>query len=601
MIQSSRCPEVISLHSIALAVEPMTIRILPQEVASKIAAGEVVERPASVVKELIENAIDAGAADIQVETRQGGRRLIRVIDDGCGIPREEVQLAFERYATSKLQSSEELTTISTLGFRGEALPSIAAVSQVTLVTRAENEETGTLLRVEGGRMVRHGAHGAGQGTVVTVENLFFNTPARLKFLRSAATEARHISEMVTCYAMAYPDLRFGLLSDGRSVFQSKGTGSLYDVLTDVYGLEIAEQMMEIEDGQEGESAIIVSGFVSDPLVNRSHSRNVTVFVNGRWVRDRLTSYAIREAYHSLLPTGRHPIVVLRLQLPPETVDVNVHPAKSEVRFRDTGEVFSAVQKAVRQTLSEMAPGPGEAASFGWDSVVESRQQVLLGAGDRAGARPGEMALEVQRTAETLVMSAEREARDKLPMLRVLGQLGRTYIIAEGPTGMYLIDQHAAHERVLYERLQGERARAAVASQRLVEPITLEPGPRQVLPDNEQLGKLEELGFEIEEFGGDTCLVRAVPAIVKSSDLARSILDIMDEARSADGSRPWEEEITISLACHGAVKSGESLSVEQMQELVLQLEQTTLPRTCPHGRPTMLHVSARELERGFGRR
>jgi len=579
----------------------MAIQVLPPEVASRIAAGEVVERPASVVKELMENSVDAGASDIKVEVRQGGRRLIRVIDDGCGIPQDEVPLAFERYATSKLQSAEQLSEISTLGFRGEALPSIAAVSQVTVATRARGEETGTLLRLEGGRIVRHEPQGAGQGSVVTVENLFFNTPARLKFLRSDATEARHISEMVTCYAMAYPALRLGLLTDGRTVFQSKGTGNLYDVLVDVYGLEVAEQMLSIPNGAIGESTISVSGFVSDPLLNRSHARNVTVLVNGRWVRDRLTSYAIREAYHSLLPRGRHPIVVLRLQIRSDQVDVNVHPAKSEVRFRNTGEVFSAVQRAVRQTLARMAPVPGDSASFGWEAVVETRQSRLVDAGERGRARPGELALDVQRTGEPVVAGDEGAAGDKLPMLRVLGQLGRTYIIAEGPTGMYLIDQHAAHERVLYERLEEENARATVASQRLMEPITVEVGPRQAVLDDDRVAKLRDFGFDIEAFGGDTYLVRAVPAILKATDLANSIVDITNEAHTADGTRPWEEEIKIGLACHGAVKAGQGLAMDQMQELVVQLEQTSLPRTCPHGRPTMLHVSAKQLERGFGRR
>jgi len=341
--------------------------------------------------------------------------------------------------------------------------------------------------------------------------------------------------------------------------------------------------------------------VSDPLLNRSHARNVTVLVNGRWVRDRLTSYAIREAYHSLLPRGRHPIVVLRLQIRSDHVDVNVHPAKSEVRFRNTGEVFSAVQRAVRQTLARMAPVPGDSASFGWEAVVETRQSRLVDAGERGRARPGELALDVQRTGEPVVAGDEGAAGDKLPMLRVLGQLGRTYIIAEGPTGMYLIDQHAAHERVLYERLEEENARATVASQRLMEPITVEVGPRQAVLDDDRVAKLRDFGFDIEAFGGDTYLVRAVPAILKATDLANSIVDITNEAHTADGTRPWEEEIKIGLACHGAVKAGQGLAMDQMQELVVQLEQTSLPRTCPHGRPTMLHVSAKQLERGFGRR
>jgi len=579
----------------------MNIRKLSDDVASRIAAGEVVERPASVVKELIENSIDAGAQDIRVEIRQGGRRLIRVIDDGSGIPSDEVELAFERYATSKLRAIEELSDISTLGFRGEALPSIAAVSHLTVLTRAKGEQVGTLLRLEGGRVAHREARGSAQGAVVTVENLFYNTPARLKFMRSVQTEAWHISESVTCYAMAYPGLRFSLLSDGRTVFQSKGSGNLRDVLIEVYGLDIAQQMLEIQDGAASESAVAVHGFVSDPSLHRSDSRNVTTLVNHRFVRDRLIGHAIREAYHGLLPKGRHPIAVLKLELPRQDVDVNVHPAKSEVRFRDTGVVYSAVQRAVRQTLSLMAPVPGDSTRFGWAHVVEARQRRLVEVGNRPGMRVGDLALEVQRTGEPLTSTAESSGRDKLPMLRVLGQLGRTYVIAEGPTGMYLIDQHAAHERVLYEHFQTERARAAVASQTLVEPITIEPGPRHAGLDEGRLTKLGELGFDVEPFGGDTYLVRGVPTILQTADLARSILDIMDEVERADGVRPWEEEIIIGLACHGATRSGETLTMDQMQGLIVQLEQTSLPRTCPHGRPTMLHVSAEQLEREFGRR
>jgi len=579
----------------------MPIKRLSQDVASRIAAGEVVERPASVAKELIENSIDAGARDIRVEARQGGRRLLMVVDDGGGIPQEEVELAFERYATSKLRSIEELSEISTLGFRGEALPSIAAVSHVTLVTRARDEEVGTLLRLQGGEVIHRESRGAAQGTVVTVENLFYNTPARLKFMRSATTESRHISELVTCYAMAYPQLRFKLLSDGRTMFQSGGSGSLYDVLVDVYGLDTAQRMLEIRHGSPSDSFVTADGFVSDPLLHRANARNLTTLVNGRFVRDRTVSYAIREAYHGLLPQGRHPIVVLKVGLPTHEVDVNVHPAKSEVRFRDNRAVFSAVQRAVRETLSRRAPVPGDSASFGWAQVVEARQYRLVQAGRPSPARPGEQALEVQRTATSLSTTLGAPARDKLPMLRVLGQLGRTYVVAEGPTGMYLIDQHAAHERVLYERLQSEKGRAAVASQTLVEPITIEPGPRQAALDENRLAKLKDLGFDVEPFGGGTYLIRGVPAMLQTAELEHSILDIMEEAERADGARPWEEEVIIGLACHGAVRSGQTLAIDQMQGLIVQLEQTSLPQTCPHGRPTMLHVSAEQLEREFARR
>ncbi len=578
----------------------MPIKVLPEEVAGKIAAGEVIERPASVVKELVENSIDAGAADIKVEMRQGGRRLIRVIDDGEGIPAEDVRLAFERYATSKLETVEDLANITTLGFRGEALPSIAAVSQVTVITRAKGEEMGTLLRLEGGRVVRHEGKGAAQGMVVTVENLFYNTPARLKFLRSQATEGRHISELVTCYAMAYPELRFSLVSEGRTAFQSKGSGKLYDVLVDVYGLEIAQQMLEISGDSATKSVINVHGFVSDPALHRSDGRHVTILVNGRWVRDRLLNYAIREAYHTLLPRGRHPIVVLKVELSPAQVDINVHPAKSEIRFRNSGEVFGIVQRAVRQTLVQKASLPRHSSGFGWQPALEPREGRLVGTGRGIRASPGELAMEVQRTGE-LPSMVELPRKGKLPMLRVLGQVGRAYVIAEGPTGMYLIDQHAAHERVLYERLQGERGKSGVSSQNLLEPLVLELGLRQAAIMEDRLVDLSEFGFQIEPFGSDTYLIRAVPAMLQGTDLKQIILDIVDEAESREVVPSWEEGFIVSLACHGAIKSGQILSLDQMQGLVRQLEETRLPRTCPHGRPTMLHVSAERLEREFGRR
>ena len=580
--------------------ESMPIRILPEEVASKIAAGEVVERPASVVKELVENSIDAVAGDVKVEMQEGGRRLIRVIDDGEGISADEVPVAFERYATSKLGAVEDLSHIATLGFRGEALSSIAAVSQLTVTTKAKGEGVGTLLRLEGGRVVRHEPHGAAQGTVVTVENLFYNTPARLKFLRSQATEGRHVTELVTCYAMAFPRLRFGLLSDGRRAFQSKGSGDLYEVLMDVYGIETAQQMLKIDRDSTTKSAIVVHGFVSDPALHRSRGRHLITLVNGRWVRDRLISYAIREAYHTVLPRGRHPIAVVQVDLPPDQVDVNVHPAKSEVRFRNSGDAFAAVQKAVRQTLARKAPVPRASSSFGWERGLETRQRRLVEMSRSMRPTRGELALELHRTGEQAATAQGAPLKGKLPMLRVLGQVGGTYVIAEGPTGMFLIDQHAAHERVLYERFQTERAEARVSSQRLLEPLVVQPGPRQAALMQERLVSLKEFGFEIEPFGGDTYLVRAVPAILQGTDLAQTILDIADEADNRDRVDSWQEMVTVNLACHGAVQAGQTLSMQQMRDLVRQLEETKLPRTCPHGRPTILHVSAEALQREFGR-
>ena len=587
----------------------MPIRVLPEEVTAKIAAGEVIERPASVVKELIENAIDAGATEIKVEMRQGGCRLMRVIDDGCGIPTDEVELAFARHATSKLATAEDLTHIRTLGFRGEALTSIAAVSRVTMVTRATGKPVGTLLRLEGGRVVHREGRGVPQGTVITVENLFYNVPARLKFLRTEATEARHIVDRVTRYAMAYPEIRFNLLKDGRMTLQTTGSGELLDVLITVYGLEVAQQMLEIHPKPKAQSSKsdglgpVVSGYVSPPSLHRANRKYLIFFINRRWVQDRTLSYAVTEAYHALLPTGRHPLVVLNVRLDPEAVDVNVHPAKDEVRFRDSQAVFAAVQRAVRSTLRDRAPIPPIIPRPGpvpdWE-----RQAHLVELG--RGRRPtrGELGLEVQRTADVEgAIPFESSMPMKLPVLRVLGQLRQTYIIAEGPEGMYLIDQHAAHERVLYERLQAERASMKVVSQSLLEPVPVELTPAQATILQEHLPALSELGFDIEPFGGRTYLVRSIPAILKEADPRRGLVGIMDELM--EGGVPLGKEgearLMASVCKQGAVKAGQILSQEEMRELIRQLEGTASPRTCPHGRPTMIHLSASQLEREFGRR
>jgi len=582
-------------------------------VVAKIAAGEVVERPASVVKELIENAIDAGATDIKVEVRQGGRRLLRVIDNGSGIPADEVELAFARHSTSKLASVADLSRITTLGFRGEALPSIAAVSRVTMVTRAADEPVGTLLRLENGVVVHRERRGCPQGTVVTVENLFQNVPARLKFLRSVATEARHISDLVSRYAMAYPELRFSLLNDGRMVFRSTGSGELYDVLIEVYGLEVAQQMLEVGTKHKVQGARedlkpctlnlvpLVYGYISSPSLHRSNRRHITFFVNRRWVHDRGLSYAVSEAYHTLLPTGRHPIIVLNIALDPAAVDVNVHPTKREVRFLRGDEVFAAVQRAVRHTLIEQAPVPTITVRPRPQAPDWERRRQLVEAG-KGRRRRGQMALEVQRTADALRPAAfEVPKVTKLPVLRVLGQMAQTYIIAEGPEGMYLIDQHAAHERVLYEKLMAERARMAVTSQMLLEPLTLELTLQQKELFEPQLAKLAELGFDIVPFGERTYLVKAMPAILKEAEAMEAIAEIIDQLSDKGSDRLWEERIVVSLACHGAVKAGQSLSMKEMQDLIQQLEQTAMPHTCPHGRPTMILMSAAQLEREFGRR
>ena len=592
----------------------MPIRVLSEEVASKIAAGEVVERPASVVKELVENSIDAGAREIKVEVRQGGRRLMRVMDDGTGIPAAEVGLAFARHATSKIASVEELSSIATLGFRGEALASVAAVSQLTIVTRTAEEDVGTLLRLEGGKVTQRQKKGCPQGTVVTVENLFYNVPARLKFLRSEVTERKHIDGLIHRYGMAYPHLRFSLVNDGRPAFQSLGSGKLYDVLIKVYGLETAQQMLEVrsleaDDPSTGSGhrlkpetqnleLVDVYGYISPPSLHRANRSYLTFFVNGRWVQDRMLSYAVSEAYHTLLPTGRYPIVVLRLELDPSQVDINVHPTKSEIRFLDSNAVFAAVQKAVRRTLVDQMPVPGMMGRPSqWSEAEIERRRKLVEVGTQT-----QLALEAQRTAGIEAPSVfEFPELAKLPPLRVLGQIAQTYIIAEGPEGLYLIDQHAAHERVLYERLMAERAKMAVTSQALLEPLTIELPFQTGVIGGESLEFLSQLGFDVEPFGGETVLVRAVPVMLAQGDIGEAIVEIVDGLTEDEVAEAGEEKALISLVCHSAVRAGKTLSLEEMRNLIRQLEQTAMPRTCPHGRPTMIHLSAAQLAREFGRR
>lgn len=563
----------------------MFIRILAPDVVSKIAAGEVVERPASVVKELVENSLDAGASQVSVEARGGGVSLIRVIDNGTGIPADEVEFAFHRHATSKIDSFSDLATVSSLGFRGEALPSIAAVAQVEILTRASDGIAGTYLNLKNGAVVEKGKRGCPQGTTVTVRHLFQNVPARFKFLKSATTESSHISNVVTQYSLAFPEVKFTLFIDGRMALQTQGNGEMRDVLVKVYGLKVAEEMILV-----GERDSPVWGFVSSPSIARSSRGYLSFFVNRRWVRSPLLSRALEDAYHGLLMTGKHPIAVLNISLPYQDVDVNVHPTKREVRFRNERDLFTAVQKAVRAALVEQMPVPLVRRQLSPIAMLTSR-------GEERQEQPM-----VTRQNELFGSSALTKPTSKsaLPILRVLGQLSGTYIIAEGPDGLYLIDQHAAHERVLFERVRAQRARSEVEVQGLLEPLTIEVTPRQeeVLKTREEV--LASYGFAIEPFGQLTYLLRAVPAVIRGEAAAQAIGEILDSLGEQGGEVSLEETIAISIACHSAVKAGDILSTEEMRNLVRDMELTEAPHTCPHGRPTMVRFSSSQLEREFGR-
>jgi len=571
----------------------MPIRVLEKEIVSRIAAGEVVERPASVVKELVENSLDAGSSQISIEVRGGGVGLIRVMDNGVGIPSGEVELAFDRYATSKIGSLEDLESINSLGFRGEALPSIAAVAQVDIVTCAVGESVGSYLSLKDGITENKGSQGRSQGTTVTVRNLFRKVPARLKFLKSPATENSHIANVVSQYAIAFPEVRFALFIDGRVALRTPGNGQLIDSVIQVYGLEVAQNMLEIRsrdeewEGRAVTSLPLVTGMIGSPAISRSNRSYLSFFVNRRWISSRLLAWAVAEAYHGLLMPGKHPVAIINISLPLNEVDVNIHPTKAEVKFQNERAILGAVQKAIRRTLVELAPVPKiEEVATTYVSPA-GRGQVLWTPAE-SGSRP--------------VYSppvAEQTPAVSLPVLRVLGQLSSSYIIAEGPDGLYLIDQHAAHERILFEKIKQQRSRQEIEVQGLLEPVAFEVNPKQDEALKAYHEKLAEFGFSIEPFGDRTYLVRAVPVLLHQKDWVGVVRELLDSLSGGDEG-DWMERIAVSIACHSAVRAGQELTDAEMRELIRQLEQVAVPHTCPHGRPIMIRLSSEQLEREFGR-
>jgi DNA mismatch repair protein MutL len=555
----------------------MSIKVLATEVVSKIAAGEVIERPASVVKELVENSLDAGATQIAVEDQGGGVELIKVSDNGAGIPSSELELAFHRYATSKIGNLDDLEKISSLGFRGEALPSIAAVAEVEILTQTSSEIVGSYLHLRKGEVVNRESRARPQGTTITVRRLFRYFPARLKFLKSVNTENGHIAHLVSQYALAFPEVKFNLVLDKRQSLRTTGNGDLREVIGEIYGSELAQRMLKVE---EKDGLAKVGGLTSPPSLARSNRNYLSFFVNRRWVRSPLLTRATEEAYHGLLMDGQHPIAVINTSLPAQELDVNVHPAKAQIKFCHEQAVFSSVQKAIEEVLARTPIASSKSVPF----------SVSLG----------------QWQSPRMIMDNEpafvvaQLPTMELPVLRVLGQLANTYIIAEGPDGLYLIDQHAAHERILYDRISAQWAQKEVEVQGLLQPITIEFSPREeeTLRANKEF--LAEFGFTIETFGNRSYVIRAIPALMARANIIEIISALLDNLASKDSQNPWEERIAQSLACHGAIRAGQQLSNEEMRELIKQLEQTKQPRACPHGRPTMIHLSSHQLEKEFGR-
>jgi DNA mismatch repair protein MutL len=583
----------------------MPIRLLSSEVSSQIAAGEVVERPASVVKELTENALDAGAKNISISIADAGRTLVEVADDGCGIPADELELAAARHATSKLVQSDDLFHIQTLGFRGEALASIGSVSHMTITSRVVSAKEGARLKVDGGIAGKAEKVGAPVGTVLRVENLFYNVPARLKFLKADVTERRAIDALVTRYALAYPNVRFKV-TDGKQVtLQTAGDGDRRAILAALYGVDVAKQMLEVMDSGEG---MTLAGFISPTSLTRSNRKEITFFVNGRWVQEFSLTTALLQAYHTLLMVGRYPLTALFLEIAPEDVDVNVHPTKAEVRFRSQDKVFSFVQRAARRALLAYTPVASVSPQL-WGTRPASTERREVGIDwTMAGEASDEMRVTSNEEDQLPVTNyqspnAQPSTFPTIPLLRLIGQVGSTYIVAEGPDGLYLIDQHAAHERVLFEKLMAQHDRKSIPSQALLAPevVTLPPQSAKVLTS--QLPFLNHFGFEVEEFGTNTFQVRAMPVLFAGGDPSSALRALVEDFEEDEA--PLQAEVEAKLAARVckrlAVKGGQTLTTEEQRALLNDLEACNSPRTCPHGRPTMIHLSVDALERQFGRK
>ena len=611
------------------------IRVLADHVANQIAAGEVVERPASVAKELVENSIDAGANRITIEIEAGGRRLLKVSDDGEGMVRDDAVLAFERHATSKIHVTEDLAAIGTLGFRGEALASIASVARVELTTCTEDAKAATRVTIDGGRMrdVKDAAHP--RGTTIAVRDLFFNIPARRKFLRSEATETYHLTNLVTHYALAHPEIAFTFVNNGREVVRAAPATDLRERAYQIFGAEFLENLLEVNLGDA--QLARVTGYVSAPRDRRTSRDSQYLFVNRRFVRDRMIGRALSEGYRSILPHGVYPAALLFIETPLEEVDVNVHPAKTEVRFRRQAAVADAVREAVRAALASASyvpppeppkiPEPIMTATAAVSSIAPQPRiefvppppppppppRVAVEPTGEEIARDIEVMLQsVSKSAPSAPLpplnSAEKLAREVTPEslntnIRALGQLEESFIIATDDEGLLLIDQHVAHERVLFDQYRALETERRSESQQLLVPETFDLTPAQAAVFDDLAPELEKYGFELMRLSGRTVAIKAVPADLPGSEARNmlfELLETVDAEKKSSARETLRDEIAASLACHAAIKVNMPLAPEKMRWLIDRLLTTSSPTTCPHGRPVILRLAMQDILKGFHR-
>jgi DNA mismatch repair protein MutL len=664
------------------------IRILPDQVANKIAAGEVVERPASVVKELLENSLDAGATDLRVEVESGGRRLIRVVDDGCGMLRDDALLAFERHATSKLRDVKDLLSIATLGFRGEALPSIASVSRLLLETRSAEETTGTRIEIAGGKMLRCEEAALGGGTVITVRDLFYNVPARRKFLRTEPTELAHIASLVTHYSLAHPDRTFRLTSGATELLHVTPVATLKERVYQVFGSQVLDELVDIgvrekeiflpppsvppseaiaeyrrEAGPDDDPPLRtfrLTGFFSRPQVQKANRNSIFIFVNRRLIRDRTLLHALSSAYHNLMPASAYPFALLFLECDPGEVDVNVHPSKTEVRFRHGSFVHDFVRDTIRDRLMESRPAPTFSPAVQpsaaaqpvarlpyseFSQMMENEAPAAVSLAEPApereverGSEPAlpEFALrptagpaprldfsapplevtpgpppsgKLQRTLDAHgefppeAIPPPEMSLSVLSDLRPLGQIHESFIIAAGRDGLWIVDQHVAHERILFEQVMKQRAAGRVEMQRLLMPLVLQLTAEQQIDYARIADELHASGFETEPFGNRTIAVKAAPAAVGASDLEKIIFEVLEIAEGELRGASMDElrrAICAGIACRAAIKINTRLDAAKMEWLLRALAATDCPMSCPHGRPIAMHYSTREILKAFHR-
>jgi len=578
------------------------IHVLDEATINKIAAGEVIERPGSVVKELVENSIDAGATDIRIEVMGGGIKSIKVTDNGSGMSREDVSIAFLKHATSKIRDAHDIEKVLTLGFRGEALSSITAVSNVEITTKRPGEVAGTRVVVHGGEVVSMGDAGAADGTSIVVEDLFFNTPARRKFLKKGRSELAHIVDVVTRNALGHNDVSFYLSHNGRELFRSPASGDLFDTIVHIYGPGIARELIPVNFTND---LVQISGYISKPGFTRSDKDHQAFFINGRPVRSKTISDAISLGYYTMLPRGRYPVAVLNITLDTSEVDVNVHPTKQHVRFGHELALMNAVSEAVGSILSEteLVPEAKEAVtqtklypapSTEVQNISEIQTEFKVPVTDTQRR--------LTRTDRYLAQTQTQEVTKTGPHLelQILGQVDNVYIVAQSGDGLVLIDQHAAHERILYEQVLESGDRGV---QEFITPVNLELNSKEKVLIKDYIPHLEEAGFIVSEFGPDSFAVTAVPHIlgrVEDTTVVHDIIsDILSGGRVRDGTG-ISEQVYKSTACRGAIKAGAALTREQMENLVAQLYRTKNPHTCPHGRPTVVTFSRSDLDKLFKR-